>query len=113
MVAKQVGVATDAHPTSSITVETIKDLMVGVHLAAVAEAMKFSEHLGLDTDLVYDIVSNAAGASAAFLMGFEEMRKGGWSLKAVTGVDKIRDRLVSFREVMFFGFVKSNSLHRC
>jgi 3-hydroxyisobutyrate dehydrogenase len=113
LVAKQVGVATDAHPTSSITVETIKDLMVGVHLAAVAEAMKFSEHLGLDTDLVYDIVSNAAGASAAFLMGFEEMRKGGWSLKAVTGVDKIRDKLVSFCEVVFFGFVKSNSVHRC
>jgi 3-hydroxyisobutyrate dehydrogenase len=96
LVAKQAGLATDVNPTSPITVETIKDLMLGVHLAAVAEAMKFSEHLGLDTDLVYDIVTNAAGASAAFLMSFEEMRKGAWSLKAVAGVDGIRDRLVSF-----------------
>jgi 3-hydroxyisobutyrate dehydrogenase len=95
LVAKQAGAATNASSASSITVETIKDLMVGVHLAAVGEAMNFSRHLGLDIDLVYDIVTNAAGASAAFLMGFEEMRKGAWSLKAVTGVDGIRDRLVS------------------
>lgn len=96
LVAKQVGAAAiDGNSTSPVTVETVKDLMVGVHLAAVAEAMKFSEHLDLDTDLVFDIVSNAAGASAAFLMGFEELRKGAWSLKSVTGVDGVRDRLVS------------------
>jgi 3-hydroxyisobutyrate dehydrogenase len=109
LVAKQAGVATDVNPTSPITVETIKDLMLGVHLAAVAEAMKFSEHLGLDTDLVYHIVTNAAGASAAFLMGFGEMRKGAWSLKAVAGVDGIRDRLVSFVNVILFVFRKTNS----
>lgn len=89
---------TEAISTSLVTVETVKDLMVGVHLAAVAETMKFSEHLGLDTDLVYDIVSNAAGASVAFVMGFEEMRRGGWSLKSFKGVSGIRDRLVRFLE---------------
>ena len=105
LVAKQAGVAaTDAKPTSSITIETINDLMVGVHLAAVAEAMRFSQYLGLDTDLVYDIVSNAAGASAAFLTGFEEMRKGAWSLKAVTGVDRIRDKLVRSEMLSISGF---------
>jgi 3-hydroxyisobutyrate dehydrogenase len=96
LVAKQAGVPTEASTASLVTVETVKDLMVGVHLAAVAETMKFSEHLGLDTDLVYDIVSNAAGASAAFVMGFEEMRRGGWSLKSFKGVSGVRDRLVRF-----------------
>lgn len=95
LVAKQAGTGSEANLTSGITVDTIKDLMVGVHLAAVAEAMKFSDHLGLDTDLVFDIVTNAAGASAAFLMGFEQMRRKDWSLKAIIGVDGIRDRLVS------------------
>lgn len=95
LVAKQAGAAAELNATSSITVETIKDLTVGVHLCVVAEAMKFSDYLGLDTDLVYDIVSNAAGASAAFSMGFDEMRKANWSLKAVPGIDGIRDRLVS------------------
>ena len=114
LVAKQAGIAnTDASPTSSITIETIKDLMVGVHLAAVAEAMKFSDHLGLDTDLVYDIVSNAAGASAAFMMGFKEMRKGAWSLKAVTGVDGIRDRLVSPLQPFLLSHSKADTVHRC
>ena len=108
LVVKQAGAPTEASETSPVTIETVKDLMVGVHLAAVAEAMKFSEHLALDTDLVFDIVSNAAGASAAFSMGFEEMRKGGWSLKSVTGVDEIRDRLVRFAEQLMFDEVELN-----
>jgi hypothetical protein len=65
--------------------------------------MKFSDHLGLDADLVFNIVAHASGASAAFLMGFEQMRREYWSLKAIFGVDGIRDRLVSIYE-LYLGY---------
>ena len=84
-------------PASMISVDEIKDLMVGVHLAAMSEAMAFCERLGIDVDLMYDIVTNAAGASRVFEKYFRGMKEGGWGLKGVEGVQGIRDRLVSRR----------------
>lgn len=80
---------------SMISVDEIKDLMVGVHLAAMSEAMAFCEKLGIDADLMYDIVTNAAGANRVFEKYFHGMKEGGWGLKEVEGVEGIRDRLVS------------------
>ncbi|KAL8698169.1 MAG: hypothetical protein Q9201_006726 [Fulgogasparrea decipioides] len=79
----------------NITLDTVQDLMIGVHTAAVSEAMSFCERLGIDTDLMFDIVSNAAGASRMFVKAFEPMKQGGWSLKAAPDAKGIRDRLVS------------------
>lgn len=79
-----------------VGVDDIRNLMIGVHLAVLSEAMTFCEKIGVSTDLIYDIVSNAAGSSAAFVKHFAEMQKGKWSLRSVAGVDGIRDRLVSF-----------------
>ena len=79
-------------PASMISVDEIKDLMVGVHLAAMSEAMAFCERLGIDVDLMYDVVTNAAGASRVFEKYFRGIKEGGWGLK---GVEDIRDRLVS------------------
>lgn len=73
----------------------IEDLMVGVHLATMSEAMAFCEVLGIDVDLMHDVVSNAAGASEVFEKYFPQMKKGGWGLNRVEGVEKIRNRLVS------------------
>ena len=75
-------------------IQEIKDLMVGVHLAGMAEAMSFCEHLGLDVDLMFDVVSNAAGASSVFVKYFEDMKRGGWTLKAVPEAGRIRDAMV-------------------
>lgn len=78
-----------------ISVDDITDLMVGVHLASMSEAMVFCETLGIDPDLMCDIVSNAAGASTVFEKYFAEMKKTGWGLKGIQGSEKIRERLVS------------------
>lgn len=81
--------------TPSVDVEDVRSLMVGVHLAIMTEAMAFCEHLGIDTDLMFDTVSHAAGASAIFLKAFTDMQKGRWSLQSVAGIGEIRHKLVS------------------
>ena len=73
----------------------VTDLMIGVHLAAMSEAMGFCERLGIDAELMYDIVSNAAGASKVFEKYFTEMKKTDWVLKGIQGAEEIRERLVS------------------
>ncbi len=80
-----------------VEVGEIRDLLVGVHLAVVSEAMAFCERLGIDTELMFDIVSNAAGASRVFERYFGDMKGKGWGVKGVPGVEEIRDRLVSMR----------------
>ena len=80
---------------SAITTNDIRSLMVGVHLATISEAMSFCERLGIDIDLMFDIISNAAGVSDIFLKSFADMRRGAWSLKAVQGIDRIYNQLVS------------------
>ena len=78
-----------------VSVDDIKNLMVAVHLVATIEAMAFCEHLGIELDLMYDIVLNAAGASAVFEKYFKDLKKARWSLKGVSGVEAIREELVS------------------
>ena len=79
----------------SFAITDIEDLLIGVHLAVISEAMAFCERLGLDVELMFDIVSNAAGSSAVFVKTFDGLRTGGWSLKAVHDVERIQNRLVS------------------
>lgn len=79
-----------------ITASEIQDLLVGVQLAVMSEAMAFCEILGIDTELMYDIVSNAAGASRVFQKKFRDMKENRWVVKGVQGGEGIRDRLVSF-----------------
>jgi len=93
LVAQQTKAENGAKP-SMISVNDIMSMMTAVLLAAMVEAMCFCERLGIDTVLMYDIVANAAGASAIFVKVFNHMQKGKWSLKAVLGIEKIRDCLV-------------------
>lgn len=69
--------------------------MVGVHTAAVAEAMSFCARLGIDVDLMYNIVSNAAGSSNIFINSFSEMKEAGWKLQGER-MRAVRDQLVSY-----------------
>ena len=78
-----------------ISIDDVKNLLVGVHLAVASEAMSFSKHLGIDPELMLDIVSNAAGASNIFIETFAELRRAAWSLKAMTKAEQIRLSLVS------------------
>lgn len=78
-----------------MSIDEIESLMIGVHLAVINEAMCFCEKLGIDTDLMFDIVSNAAGSSAVFVKHFQQMQEDAWLLRSVPGVFDLRDRLVS------------------
>ena len=89
LVYQQVG---NPRPSPSLSVSTIQNLIIGVHLAATAEAMSFCDYLGIETDLMYDIVLNAAGSSKVFEKYFKQLKGNGWSLKGTEGV---RDALVS------------------
>jgi 3-hydroxyisobutyrate dehydrogenase-like beta-hydroxyacid dehydrogenase len=65
----------------SITVQDIVDIFAGGHLAASAEALGFTEAVGLDTDVIYDIISKAAGSNVQFVDCVPKMKKPTWSLK--------------------------------
>ena len=41
----------------------VNQLLAGVHLAAAAEAMVLGARDGINTRILYDIISNAAGSS--------------------------------------------------
>ena len=79
----------------SVSTHDMGDLMIGVHLAATSEAMSFCEHLGIPPDLMYDIVSHAAGASNVFLKEFSRMKAQDWSLTAISDPVGVITSLVS------------------
>ena len=80
---------------AGISASGIRDLLGGVHLAAMSEAMAFCEVLGVDTELVYDIVLYAAGAGKVFERYFRRMKEKSWVVRGMQEVEGIRDRLVS------------------
>ena len=47
-------------------VKMINQLLAGVHIAASAEAMALGIRAGVDPDVLYDVISNSAGASWMF-----------------------------------------------
>ena len=72
--------------TPPLQFHDIEFLLIGVHVAVISEAMAFCEKLGIDTDIMFDIVSNAAGSSVIFSHMFKNMQRENWSLKGVLGV---------------------------
>ena len=81
--------------TPPLQFHDIEFLLIGVHVAVISEAMAFCEKLGIDTDIMFDIVSNAAGSSVMFSRMFKDMRKENWSLGAPHSTDLVRNQLVS------------------
>ncbi|KAL8923025.1 MAG: hypothetical protein Q9208_004837 [Pyrenodesmia sp. 3 TL-2023] len=90
LVATRAGRSSAATPTVSL--KSIEAIMIAVHLVAVSEAMSFCSYLGIDVDLIYDIVSNAAGSSAVFTRHFKEVKQREWRLQ---GMVEVREKLVS------------------
>lgn len=79
----------------AVTVQTIIDLFAGGHLATAAEAMGFTEAIGLDTDVMYHIICQAAGSNAQFVDNVPHMEKPTWSLRNVPAAKDVCHRLVS------------------
>ena len=75
--------------------DNIEILLMGVHVAVISEAMSFCEKLGIDTGIMFDIVSNAAGSSEIFKSSFKNMQKAKWSLWAGPYANKLGEYLVS------------------
>ncbi|KAK9248430.1 NAD binding domain of 6-phosphogluconate dehydrogenase-domain-containing protein [Lipomyces tetrasporus] len=79
---------------ADITVETINDLLAGVHLASARECMAFSRHVGMDLTLLEDIINKGAGASTMFEIAVPQMVKSGsFSLKSVKEAAEVREKL--------------------
>ncbi|RSL96445.1 hypothetical protein CEP52_011439 [Fusarium oligoseptatum] len=81
-VHQQTKVAKDAS-NSSITLQDIEDIMVGVHLAATAESRAFTDAVGLNAEQMFDIVCGAAGWNVQFEKYALKMKKGPWYLREI------------------------------
>jgi putative dehydrogenase len=55
-----------SEPGQGSTVKIIHQLLAGVHIAVAAEAMALASRAGVSLDLMYDVVTNAAGNSWMF-----------------------------------------------
>ncbi|KAI9046607.1 hypothetical protein LZ554_009350 [Drepanopeziza brunnea f. sp. 'monogermtubi'] len=58
----------------------VEKIMAGVHLAAAAEAMSLGVKVGLDARKLFEIISTAAGTSAMFVDGTQQLLSGLWNL---------------------------------
>ncbi|OAA54591.1 3-hydroxyacid dehydrogenase/reductase [Niveomyces insectorum RCEF 264] len=77
----------------AITVRDIVDIFAGAHLATAAEAMGFTEASGLDTTVMYDIISKAAGSNWQFVENVPRMKKPTWSLRDVPSAPEVGRKL--------------------
>jgi 3-hydroxyisobutyrate dehydrogenase len=65
VISKKVYRLGEEHGVGS-TVKTINQLLAGVHIAAAAEAMALGMRAGVDPDMLFEVISNSAGASWMF-----------------------------------------------
>ena len=63
--------------------------------------MGFTEAVGLDTNVMYDIISKAAGSNTQFVNNVPKMKKPTWSLEDVPAANEIGKRLVGSASASF------------
>ncbi|EWY41903.1 oxidoreductase [Skermanella stibiiresistens SB22] len=68
------------------TVKIIHQLLAGVHIAAGAEAMALAARAGIPLDLMYDVVTNAAGNSWMFENRMKHVVDGDYSPKSAVDI---------------------------
>jgi 3-hydroxyisobutyrate dehydrogenase len=66
-------------PGLGSSVKMINQLLAGVHIAAAAEAMALAVRAGLDPRIVFDVISNSAGASWMFTNRVPHMLAGDYT----------------------------------
>ncbi|MFY3771347.1 L-threonate dehydrogenase [Providencia manganoxydans] len=64
------------------TVKTIHQLLAGVHIAVAAESMALAAKAGIDLDMMYDIVTHAAGNSWMFENRMQHVLDGDYTPKS-------------------------------
>ncbi|KAH7134286.1 NAD binding domain of 6-phosphogluconate dehydrogenase-domain-containing protein [Dactylonectria macrodidyma] len=90
-VYRQTKIATDVE--TLISLQDIEDIMVGVHLAATAEARAFTDAVGLNAEQMFEIVCSAAGWNVQYEKYALKMRKGPWYLREIEESKDIGVRL--------------------
>lgn len=53
-------------PGQGATMKLVNQVLAGIHIAAAAEAVAFGARAGIDPNLIYEVISNSAGASWMF-----------------------------------------------
>jgi 3-hydroxyisobutyrate dehydrogenase len=66
-------------PGIGTSVKMINQLLAGVHIAAAAEAMALAARAGLDPQVVFEVISNSAGASWMFTNRVPHMLTGDYT----------------------------------
>jgi L-threonate 2-dehydrogenase len=66
-------------PGVGSSVKMINQLLAGVHIAAAAEAMALAARAGLDPQVVFEVISNSAGASWMFTNRVPHMLTGDYT----------------------------------
>lgn len=79
----------------------IDRLLVGVHVAAAAEALALAANAGLDTREVYDIIVTAAGNSFAFEDRVPRMLESNWATP-ISPLDTLLRDLVCFTTFVYW-----------
>lgn len=77
------------------TVKIIHQLLAGVHIAAGAEAMALASRAGIPLDIMYDVVTHAAGNSWMFENRMKHVVEGDYSPKSAVDIFVKDLRLVS------------------
>jgi 3-hydroxyisobutyrate dehydrogenase-like beta-hydroxyacid dehydrogenase len=66
-------------PTAGIRMKLVVNLLLGIGMEAIAEAMSLGEHLKLDRGLLLDVLPKTAVIAPAFSGKFEKIRSGDYS----------------------------------
>jgi len=94
LVARKAKANVNMAASHQVSADTVNDLLAGIHLAASVEGLAFCKALGMDTKLMYEIISKAAGWNKMFTDHMPAMlEKNEWTLAHCKGAESVRDRL--------------------
>lgn len=66
-------------PTSGVQMKLVVNLLLGVDMQAIAEAVSLGEHLRIDTNVLLDVLAKTAVIPPAFLGKFKKIRDSDYS----------------------------------
>lgn len=73
-------------PGQGATMKMVNQLLAGVHIAAMAEAVALAARAGADLETVYEVISNAAGASWMFQNRVPSILEGDYAPKSAVDI---------------------------
>jgi len=65
--------------SSGVQMKLVVNLLLGLDMQAIAEAVSLGEHLGIDRDLMLDVLSKTAVVPPAFVGKFRKIKSGDYS----------------------------------